>query len=116
MFPPQELQAAEGDPGRFARQVAFAALQCALDEALSRLEERSFDQPTASDPVFLRCPSLLGRVTKDGLVQLTAEDVADEQLRAEGVLAVDGAAVYVHPMLASARELVAELVELAAAE
>lgn len=95
--------------------MGFAALQRALDEALYELEERSFASPTPTDPVFARCPSLFDRVTKDGLVRLQVGDVRDEALRGEGVFAVDGSAIYPHPMLAPARELVVELLELASA-
>lgn len=115
MFPPDDLQTVEGDAGLFARQVGFAALQRALDEALYELEERSFAAPAPTDPVFARCPLLLDRVTKDGLVRLQAADVRDEALRGEGVFAVDGSAIYPHPMLAPARELVVELLEIASA-
>lgn len=112
MFPPDELQTVDGDCDLCARQVGFAALQRALDHALYELEERSFEMPASSDPVFVRCPSLLDRVTKDGLVRLQPGDVLEEVLRGEGVLALDGLAVYPHPMLAPARELVVKLLEL----
>lgn len=116
MFPPDELKQASADAALFARQVGFAALQRAVDEALYELEERSFDTPTAADPVFARCPSLFEHVTKDGLVRLHRGDVIDEALRGEGVFSVDGAAIYPHPMLAPARELVGELLALALEE
>ncbi len=113
MFSPDELKQASADAALFARQVGFAALQRAVDEALYELEDRSFDAPTAADPVFARCPSLFEHVTKDGLVRLHRGDVTDEALRGEGVFSVDGTAIYPHPMLAPARELVVELLALA---
>lgn len=113
MFPPDELELASAEADLFARQVGFAALQRAVDEALYELEDRSFEAPTAADPVFARSPSLFERVTKDGLVRLRRGDVTDEALRGEGVFRVDGTAIYPHPMLAPARELVVELLALA---
>lgn len=50
MFPPDELERASADAALFARQVGFAALQRAVDQALYELEDRSFDAPTAADP------------------------------------------------------------------
>lgn len=115
MFPPDELRAGETNPALAARQIGFAALQRAVDDALYELEERSFDAPRPEDLAFVRCPSLQDRLTRDGLVRLRASDVADEGLRAEGVFVVGGCAIYPHPMLAPARELVVELLDLAAA-
>lgn len=106
MFPRDEIQTADGDRDLRTRQIGFAALQRALDNALYELEERSFDAPAPTDPVFARCPSLPDRLTKDGLVRLQPGDVLDEALRGEGVIPVDGSAIYPHPMLAPARELV----------
>lgn len=91
------------------RQVGFAPLQRAIDDALYELEDRSLDAPTRTDPVFNRCPFLFKRITKDGLVRLAADDVLDEAFRSEGVFVIDGVAIYPHPMLAPTRELVIEL-------
>lgn len=113
MFPPEELDRGRQDAALGARQIGFAALQRALGDALYELEERSFEMPSSSDPLFVRCPSLLERITKDGLVTLHADAVADEALRGEGVFTCGEAAIYPHPLLAPARELVVELLELA---
>jgi hypothetical protein len=113
MFLPDELQLASDDSRLFVRQVGFAALQRAVDDALYELEDRSLDAPSRTDPVFTRCPSLFKRITKDGLVRLTPNDVLDEAPRGEGVFVFDGMAIYPHPMLAPARELVIELLALA---
>jgi hypothetical protein len=113
MFLPDELELASNDFRLLVRQVGFTALQRAVDDALYELEDRSLDAPTRTDPVFNRCPFLFKRITKDGLVRLTADDVLDEALRSEGVFVIDGVAIYPHPMLAPARELVIELLALA---
>ena len=48
-------------------------------------------------------------------MRLQPSDVADAELRSEGVFVAGGCAIYPNPMLAGARELVVELLDLAAA-
>lgn len=115
MFPPDELAIAESEPALAMRQIGFAALQRAVDDALYEMEQRSFDPPSPEDRVLVRCAPLRQRLTKDGLVRLQAGDVVDQALRSQGVFTVDNLAIYPHPMLAPARELIVELLELAAA-
>lgn len=113
MFLPEDLDRGSKDLVLRSRQIGFAALQRALDDALNVLDERSLEMPSPDDPVFARCPSLLERVTKDGLVRISPDDLADGALLGEGAFAWGDAAIYPHPLLAPARELVAELLQLA---
>lgn len=112
MFPPAKLTTAR-QSGSFDRLVGFAQLQRVLDDAVDDLSERSFDLPGPEDPVFAAHPQLIDRLDRDGLLVLQAGDVADEMLRAEGVISHEGTALYPHPLLAPMRELVAELLDLA---
>ncbi|MDA0183306.1 hypothetical protein OJ997_23545 [Solirubrobacter phytolaccae] len=116
MFPPEELSRGHADVVVGARQVAFAALQRALDGAWQALIDRSFDLPSPADPTFAEYPTLWERVTKDGLVRLEPADVVDEALLGEAAFAYGNAAIYPHPLLAPARELVDTLLELARQE
>lgn len=114
MFFAEEIQEAS-DHGELDRLVAFAALQWACDEVLTEINERSLLPAHVEDPVFRACPSLSERLDKDDLVRLTPADVADLRLRNERVLCCDGLAVFPHPYLAHRRELLAALLDLAAA-
>jgi hypothetical protein len=82
-------------------------------DALGDLSEHSFDLPAPEDPVFAGRPELMDRLDRDGRLVLEADDVADQMLRTEGVIAYNGAALYPHPLLAPMRELVTELLDLA---
>jgi hypothetical protein len=115
MFPPQELAAAKREGG-FERLVAFARLQRTLDEALWELEERSLDVPRREDPLFDGRRELFERLDRDGLLELSAAELADGRLAGEGVISYGDVALYPHPYLAPMRELVSELLALVGAE
>ena len=114
MFPPDEIARARED-GRLSRLLGFAALQVELDDALYALEDRALEPPAPEDLVFTAHPDLLEALDpRDRLLRLTPELVAHERVGNEAIVAWKGDALFPHPHLADKRELVWELVELAA--
>jgi hypothetical protein len=111
MFMPDEIEQARRN-GNLDRLIALGALQWALEDVLIAISEESLKPACIDDPVFAVCPSLAAQLSKDGLVRLTSDLVADPLLRSQRVLVSDGHAVFPHPYLAGRRELISELFDL----
>lgn len=98
------------------RLAAFLAYASGVQEAERDLHFATLAHPRAGDRAFdiARGDELYQRLTRDGLLPLTAELIPDEHPGAYAHLVWGEQALFPHPWLTAAREFVFELVELAA--
>lgn len=114
MFPPDDIARARED-GQLSRLLGFAALQFELDEALYALEDRALAPPERDDLVFATHPELFEALDRrDRLLRLTPELIGHDRVGDEAIAAWKDDALFPHPHLAPMRELVWELIDLAA--
>jgi hypothetical protein len=103
------------DVDRDARRIAaFYGFAGEVRAAERALHLASLDHPRAHDRVFAAdaAGELFRSMTRDGLLPLTPDLIPDEHGGAYAHFAVGEQAIFPHPWLLAARELVWELVEL----